>query len=219
MSTYTLTVTRQQALTLQVACEVLARLGLGQFRDALDHLPTREFRPEGWHEDMDAIGAILSKHIIQGVDGWRHSLGISNDKAGDTANKDAWDLHCVIRHRLSWDAAIERGDIKPGEPRKWPEMMGVSYDEPMRHGKEPLARISADAAAAQGDAEDAARLDWLEANAQIAIERLRRIGSEKRVYEVASNDDEIYGEGDTLRAAIDVARAAKEGAKHGNPHN
>lgn len=29
-----------------------------------------------------------------------------------------------------------RGEIQPGEPRKWPEMMGVNYDEPMRHGKE-----------------------------------------------------------------------------------
>ena len=80
MKTYTLQITRQQALTLQVACEMLARLGIGQFRDALDHLPTREFRPEGWHEDMDAIGAILSKYTVQGVDGWRHSLGISNDR-------------------------------------------------------------------------------------------------------------------------------------------
>ena len=57
MKTYTLNITRQQALTLQVACEVLARLGLGQFRDALEHLPTSEWRPEGWNEDMDVIGA------------------------------------------------------------------------------------------------------------------------------------------------------------------
>lgn len=171
VKTYTLHITRQQALTLQVACEVLARLGLGQFRDALEHLPTSEWRPEGWNEDMDAIGAILSKHTIQGVDGWRHSLGIGNDKTGDTA-KDAWDLHCVIRHRLSWDAAIERGDIQPGEPRKWPEMMGVSYDEPMRHGKEPLARISADTTPASIEA-DALREALIEAQAGLEFAAAR----------------------------------------------
>lgn len=87
------------------------------------------------------------------------------------------------------------------------------------HGGALIAKLNALAArphtaapAAQGDALDSDRLNWLEANAQITIERLRRIGSEKRVYEVASNDDEIYGEGDTLREAIDAARAAKEGA-------
>lgn len=70
------------------------------------------------------------------------------------------------------------------------------------------------APAAQGDALDSDRLNWLEANAQITIERSRFIGSEKHVYEVASND-EIYGEGDTLRTAIDAAIAAARAAKEG----
>ena len=34
--TYTLTITHTQARTLSTACEVLARLGMGQFKDALD---------------------------------------------------------------------------------------------------------------------------------------------------------------------------------------
>ena len=140
MTLYTLTITREQASTLQTACEVLARLGIGQFRDALDHLPMAEFRPSGWHDDMDAIGAILRKHTISHVDGWRSSLGIGGDRTSAVA-KDAWDLYQVIRHRLSWDAAIARGDIQPGQPRDWGKMMGVSYDHPMQTGAEPLAQI------------------------------------------------------------------------------
>lgn len=134
MTRYTITVTRQQAQTLQTACEVLARLGIGQFRDALDHLPTGEFRPSDWHDDMDAIGEILSKHTPSHVDGDRTSA----------VAKDAWDLYQVIRHRLSWDAAIERGDIQPGQPRDWQKMMGVNYDTPMQTGVEALAQIVKD---------------------------------------------------------------------------
>lgn len=63
---YTLTVTTAQAETLILATEILARLGIGQFRDALERLPTREFMPDGWHEDMDSIGKILSRHMIGG---------------------------------------------------------------------------------------------------------------------------------------------------------
>lgn len=137
---YTLTVTKAQAQTLKVACEVLARLGLGQFRDALDHLPTIEHRPEGWHEDMDAIGYILSKYTHGHVDGRQANLGIHNPKTRE-GTKQAWDLYQVIRHRLSWDAAIARGDIQPGQPRDWHKMMGVNFDEPTQIGKQPLARM------------------------------------------------------------------------------
>ena len=40
MNHYTLTVTRQQAQTPQTACEVLARLGIGQFRDGREAAAT-----------------------------------------------------------------------------------------------------------------------------------------------------------------------------------
>ena len=45
MRTYTITLNEAQAGTIQIACEVLARLGIGQFRDALEQLPTVEFMP------------------------------------------------------------------------------------------------------------------------------------------------------------------------------
>jgi hypothetical protein len=138
--TYTITLNETQAGTIQIACEVLARLGIGQFRDALEHLPTTEFMPPGWHEDMDQIGQILKKHTISNVDGWQSSLGIHHAKTHEEA-KIAWDLYTLVRHRLSMDRAIDEGRIKPGEPRKWPEMMTVNYDDPHHTSKEPLAKI------------------------------------------------------------------------------
>ena len=131
---YTITLNEAQAGTIQIACEVLARLGIGQFRDALEHLPTVEFMPPGWHEDMDQIGQILSKHM-------QPNGKTPNQISTREQHKVAWDLYTLVRHRLSWDRAIDEGRIKPGESRKWPEMMTVNYDDPHHTSKEPMAKI------------------------------------------------------------------------------
>lgn len=125
LATYTLHLNAAQAATISHACEVLARLGMGQFRDALECLPLKEFAPDGWHEDMEGIAHILKKHttIMHGV-GAYHS--ISSHKT-DERSKIAWDVYQVTRHRLAWDANPE-GD-----------RMSVMYDTPMQTSKEPLA--------------------------------------------------------------------------------
>ena len=128
---YTLTITERQARVLSMACEVLARLGMGQFKDALDHLPEADQRDwSAWHDDMEQISRILSKHMPGGID-------ISN---ADEEARTAWDLHAVIRHRLAWDRAKAEG-VTDGTKREWPAMMQVSYDEPMKYSEEPLAKM------------------------------------------------------------------------------
>jgi hypothetical protein len=140
MTTYTLTLNEQQAQTIATACEVLARLGIGQFRDALEKLPTKEYMPHGWQDDMHAIGLILKKHMIGNVDGWHSSLGIHHNKVREEA-KEAWDLYQVIRNRLSWDRAKAEG-VTDGTTRNWSGgMMGVNYDEPFKTSLQPLARM------------------------------------------------------------------------------
>lgn len=138
---YNLTVTKEQAEALIQATEILARLGIGQFRDALECLPTREFLPIGWHEDMDIIGKMLSRYIIGGVDGYRSSLGIHHKNVREPS-RIAWDLYQVLRHRLAWDRAAREGIVESAKsPRKWPEMMQVHYDEPMKVSDQPLAIV------------------------------------------------------------------------------
>lgn len=141
MSVYTMTITKDQAQVLIKATEILARLGIGQFRDALECLPTHEFIPDGWHEDMDSVGRLLSRHMIDGVDGYRSSLGIRNKDVSE-ASRIAWDLCQVLRHRLAWDLAVAEGTVVSADSqRKWPEMMQVHYDEPSRVSEQPLALI------------------------------------------------------------------------------
>ena len=115
MSKYTLTLTARQAAEISSACEIVARLQMGQVDMALRELPGEQ------PKNYDAL-----REIQQMIE------------RGDSI---AWDLYQVIRHRLSWDRAYESGEIEKGERRKWPEMMGVSFDEPMKMGSEPLAVI------------------------------------------------------------------------------
>lgn len=140
--TYSLTMTKEQAETLSKATEILARLGIGQFRDALECLPLSEFLPNGWQEDISRIGNMLSRHMICGVDGSGSSLGIHH-KDVNAMSKIAWDLHQVLRHRLAWDKAVKNGVVESVDsPRKWPEMMQVFYDEPMKASVQPLAVVT-----------------------------------------------------------------------------
>lgn len=139
---YTITVTNEQARVLAQATEVLARLGIGQFRDALDRLPKRKAVPEGWHDDMSLISKLLSRHMIGGVDGYHSSLGIHSKDVPETS-RIAWDLYQVLRNRLAWDRAVAEGIVESIDaPRKWPEMIQVHYDEPLQVSGQPLAVIA-----------------------------------------------------------------------------
>lgn len=143
---YQLTLTEKQAGVLMHALEVFARIGIGQFRDALECLPRERdgqdrYAWANWHNDMHEIGIILSKHTKKGVDGWHSSLSICSQEVSEPA-RIAWETYQVIRHRLSWERAVAEGVVPSiNSPRKWPEMFGVNFDEPLKISDEPLAKI------------------------------------------------------------------------------
>lgn len=125
MRTYTIQVTEEQLATLSMACEITARLGIGQVDMAFDELPFRE--PVDWtacHEMMDDIRRKLRVHCDA-------NMGIRRAK---DRHKEAWDLHAVFRHRLSWDRLKDQGKDKP-------DFYGVNYDKPDKTSDQPLAKI------------------------------------------------------------------------------
>jgi hypothetical protein len=138
--TYTLTITEAQARALMYATDLLQRVQLGQVREVIDWLPLKKPTDyEQLHKDTRVIGEILSKHMIDGIDGGASSLGIGHPDLPKN-NGVLYDLHCVIRHKLSWERAVEEGIIESEDSeRKWPEMMQVCYDDPMKWGDEKLA--------------------------------------------------------------------------------
>ncbi|PAT30691.1 hypothetical protein CLI92_09310 [Vandammella animalimorsus] len=136
---YTLTITEAQARVIRDACELLARLGLGQWPEFLRHMPGQV--PMEYHNAIDRLlpemAHLLSEHGPQGtaINGWNSHLGIGNRHVPEAANV-AFDLHAVIRHRLAWDRAKAEGKDKDRS-----HTMSVQYDTPMHYGKEPLATM------------------------------------------------------------------------------
>ena len=111
-----------------MACEITARLGICQIDMAFDELPFIE--PMDWseyHAMMDDIRRKLRVHCDA-------NMGIRRAK---DRHREAWDLHAVFRHRLSWDRLKDQGKSKPDFP-------GVNYDEPHKTSDQPLARIQQD---------------------------------------------------------------------------
>jgi hypothetical protein len=139
---YNLTITEKQAIALVEATDLLQRIQLGQWREIEDNLPLQKSVDyKELHNDFKIIGILLSKHMICNIDGYASSLGIGNKNLPES-NGILYDLHCVIRHKLSWERAVEQGIIESEDSeRKWPEMLGVNYDPPMKWGNEPLAKI------------------------------------------------------------------------------
>jgi hypothetical protein len=135
----TITLTDKQAKQIAVSCEIVARLGIGQFREALECLPTKEFCPPGWHEDMEKIGSILKHYTLDNVDGWNASLGIHSEKL-HPRTKINWEIYQTIRHKLAWDLAKLHG-LSDGTTRDWSTMNSVNFDVPVKLTDEGLPVI------------------------------------------------------------------------------
>lgn len=135
MKKYKVELTESQLATLSSAAELVARLGIGQYRDAFNWLPIKsDISWSDYHADVDAIGNIISKYTSR-------DLGVSSPYTS-SASKIAWDLYQSFRHELAWDRAVDDGIIESrNSPRDWSEMMGTHYDAPMKTSEEPLAVV------------------------------------------------------------------------------
>jgi hypothetical protein len=120
---YTLHLNEKQAGEISLACEILARLRMGQIDMALRELPLE--KPMEYEQERYISNYLRSLY----------------HQDGRQLHQVSWDLHQVIRHRLAWDRAYRDGIVKPGDARDWNQMMGVLYDEPLPMGDEPLAKI------------------------------------------------------------------------------
>ena len=135
--------TERQMQALSEACDLYSRLAMGQLDDLKHVLPLAKFDEIDWsgfHEDMAKVEALLRTHYSHELRAPNSFFGIASEQVSEQA-KAACDLHQVVRHRLAWDRAYDEGVIKPGDSRKWPEMMQVSFDDPMGHAKDDLPTV------------------------------------------------------------------------------
>jgi hypothetical protein len=141
MKTYNLTITEKQARALVDATDLLQRVQLGQWREIQDNLPLQKpIDYAEFHQDMRIIGAILSKHMIDGIDGGSSSLGVGHPDLPES-NGILYDLHRVIRRKLSVERAVEEGIIENENVSRNEMPITVDFDLPMKWGNEPLAKM------------------------------------------------------------------------------
>jgi hypothetical protein len=141
MKTYTLTITEKQARALMDATDLLQRVQLGQWREIEDNLPLQ--KPIDYQElrdDFQIIGAILSKHMIDNIDGGASSLGVGHPDLPES-NGILYDLHRVIRRKLSVERAVENGIIENENVSRNEMPITVDFDTIMMWGTEKLATM------------------------------------------------------------------------------
>ena len=132
---YTLTINEEQARVIREALEVYSRLKHGQIDELRNLFRDRWCNPKGsfnWSSEylFDTLKSVIFPELEKNA---YHGVG-SQVYPDSTV---AWDLMQVIRHRLAWDRLEDENKDKS---RHW----GVQYDEPMKFGSEPLAKITSD---------------------------------------------------------------------------
>ncbi len=142
MKTYNLTITEEQLKVISTACELLSRIQGGQIREAFEHLPLKkDIDWSVYHKIQDEVTKKMPEILEDEINGWNSHFGVGCSKLPDS-HDIAWDLYTTTRHQLSWEYAIEQGWVEDfNSPRDWKNMLGVSYDSPMKFGTEPLAKI------------------------------------------------------------------------------
>lgn len=119
---YRLELDEQQAQLVIQALDLGTRLHMGQTNIVGEYLQGCSPRNAN-HEIVDSALELLRRECFGFTR--NESFGITSEKISDDA-RAMWDIHQVLRHRLSWDRAGNP------ETRDWKTMMGVNYDEPRR---------------------------------------------------------------------------------------
>lgn len=123
---YRLELDEQQAQLVIQALDMATRLHMGQTNIVGEYLQGCSSR----NADPVIVDAMLDRLRRECFDFSRsQSFGITSEKISDDA-RVMWDIHQVLRHRLSWDSAGNP------ETRNWTTMMGVNFDEPRRSSHE-----------------------------------------------------------------------------------
>lgn len=126
-----LELTRDQALTVENACELLARLHIGQFRFVSEMiLPFVAGRVDEYcRRRDDANDALeLASKLIFGRNCYNQPDCSSKDDYNSEQHNRAWNVYQVLRYTRSWH--------DNPEGNHW----SVCYDKPMNMLNEPLPK-------------------------------------------------------------------------------
>lgn len=124
MSNYKLVCNEQQLQIISSACELYARLMMGQFNAIMFNVLAHLDIPSERYREIDDLLDDAGKKVWD-----RHGghPGIHSQMMPDAA-RVAWDLHAVVRQLLAFQGNPEGG-------------IGVNFDNPRQSSQEPLPEV------------------------------------------------------------------------------
>ncbi len=141
MNHYTITLNETQLKLIADSLDMLQRIQLGQWREIETSLPLK--KPIDYnqlHNDLELIGAILSNHMIDGINGTSSSLGIGNENL-PSSNLVIYDMYKMIRRKISMQRLIDEGKIENENVSRNDLPITVDYDNVYKWSDEPLIQI------------------------------------------------------------------------------
>lgn len=131
---YRMSLSESQLELLGNACEIVARIEMNQLDMVADVLAARcGAEPE--------VAGDVRETLAQAQRALARLLPARKAGGPLTRGDRYWDMYEVFRHRLAWDRAYRQGLLRPGEPRRWPEMMRVDFDLPRPRSPDTLPVI------------------------------------------------------------------------------
>jgi hypothetical protein len=116
---------RERAILLMRACETIARLGMGQFKELAEMLaPMKTWQQK---ENMELF---LKKILLSELTSNSYN-SIHSSKVPEECQV-AWDCYQHIRREISW---FDKGKDFRTDERDWKTMGLVIYDNPMKVSK------------------------------------------------------------------------------------
>lgn len=115
---YVLEMSEEQAVAISEACEVAARIGMYQLHDICRLLPQSSEEDRKKHQEIYDL--MWEKYLY-------YTHGMHGYKKPEQTNV-LWDLHQVIRHKISWDRSPAGGNT-------------VNFHNPLKTSISELASI------------------------------------------------------------------------------
>jgi len=117
---------RERAICLMRACEVMARIGMGQFGEMVEFL-----NPEKTWDERQAIERYLKEKLSSDLS--PHGYNSMHSKKVPEDCQVAWDAYQHIRREIAW---YDKGLNWRTDHRDFTkDMMGVNFDEPFKAAK------------------------------------------------------------------------------------
>lgn len=130
---WNLEIDEKHAYIIMEALDVYARVKMGQFERIEDFFNDMNLSSDQYQNIREFLPTL--KRIVYPNMPMNGSYGIASPENPESS-KIAYEIKKTIEHRVSWD--------RVGNPSKrdWKTMLGVNFDEPRKHSKHPMPKIS-----------------------------------------------------------------------------